>query len=188
MVLILTSLINKIKNGRAITIYKWTIGKLCHGRYRHNKAITTDMSVAALCHIGDSHWPMLCTGQQYLLVLQTVFAFFLNTQKRQEQFTILLCFQTRSTQKRRGVASLPFCFVFKHVRETMPSKLTVPLCGTPHKRPSSVAVHSSGSTPTWNCCAVLHSSRWLKHHQQKVNIAPQLATAQAVHKQGWSLF
>ena len=134
MVFILTSLINKIKNGRAIAICKWTIGKLCHGRYRHNKAITADMSVAALSHVGDSHWPMLCTEQQYLLVLQTVFAFFLNTQKRQEQFTILLCFQTRSTQKRCSVANLPFCFVFKQVRETMPSKLTVLLCFQTGKR------------------------------------------------------
>lgn len=127
--------------------------------------------------------------------------FFLNTQNRQEQFTILLCFQTKSTQKRQDVANLPFCFVFKqktqkrrgvanlpfffvfkHVRETRSSKLTVLLCVTTHKRPSSVVVHSSGSTPTCNCCTVLYSSRSLKNHQQKVNITPQLATTQTVHK------
>ena len=202
MVFILTSLINKIKNGRAIAIYKWTVGKLCNGRYQHNKAITTDMSVAALCHVGDSHLHILCTGQQYLLVLQTVPLFFFKHTKqaraiyysalfsnkkhtkktRRGQFTILLLEFKQKTQKRRGVANLPFFFVFKHVRETRSSKLTVLLCVTTHKRPSSVAVHSSGSTPTCNCCTVLYSSRSLKNHQQKVNITPQLATTQTVHK------
>lgn len=78
--------------------------------------------------LGIPTCPYCAQGNNTCWCCKLFLLFFLNTQKRQEQFTILLCFQTRSTQKRRGVATLPLCFVFKHVRETMSSKLTVLLC------------------------------------------------------------